>query len=183
MSGDSKVCTKCGVTKPLTGFYNQKGATDGKTSWCAECIRAKQRAYASTPEGKAAKKRHEQSDAGRAGQKRRIKRWNATENGKRKNKEKVDRYRATERGREVSRRVARDQYAKNPNRTRATAKVNYEIRCGRLPAPSTTTCKYCPAQAQQYHHYLGYDPEHWLDVEPVCRKCHTAIHHTPSNRS
>lgn len=41
-----------------------------------------------------------------------------------------------------------------------------------LPQVSTQTCAECGATAADYHHYLGYEPEHWLDVTPLCRKCH-----------
>lgn len=36
-------------------------------------------------------------------------------------------------------------------------------------------CHYCPAQAKQYHHHNGYEPEHYLDVVPICIKCHGEI--------
>jgi hypothetical protein len=29
----------------------------------------------------------------------------------------------------------------------------------------------------QYHHYLGYAPEHRLTVVPLCGSCHRSIHH------
>ena len=54
--------------------------------------------------------------------------------------------------------------------------VNHAIRDGKLSRPDIKLCLYCPKSAQQYHHYLGYEPEHWLDILPVCRKCHTRIH-------
>jgi len=32
-----KVCTKCGVSKDLSEFYNLKRSRDGKQWWCKEC--------------------------------------------------------------------------------------------------------------------------------------------------
>ena len=34
-----KVCTKCGIDKPLSAFCSRKGVPDGRTSWCRECYR------------------------------------------------------------------------------------------------------------------------------------------------
>lgn len=43
---------------------------------------------------------------------------------------------------------------------------------GVLPQVSSQKCVKCGSQAAHYHHYLGYAPEHWLDVEPLCNRCH-----------
>ena len=34
----TKVCSKCGETKPLTDFYKDKKASDGHQSWCKRCV-------------------------------------------------------------------------------------------------------------------------------------------------
>ncbi len=54
------------------------------------------------------------------------------------------------------------------SRTEASAAVGRAIERGELPEPKTLTCADCGSAAQVYDHYLGYDPEHWLDVQPVC---------------
>lgn len=41
-----------------------------------------------------------------------------------------------------------------------------------LPQVSTRPCAKCGQPAADYHHHLGYEPEHWLDVLPLCRRCH-----------
>ena len=51
---------------------------------------------------------------------------------------------------------------------RASAAVGQAIKQGKLPHPTTLTCADCGAVATSYDHYLGYAPEHWLDVQPVC---------------
>lgn len=43
---------------------------------------------------------------------------------------------------------------------------------GSLPKASACQCAICGQAAHHYHHYLGYEPEHWLDVIPLCRPCH-----------
>lgn len=41
----SKTCTKCGETKPLDGFYRDKGKADGRSPHCKECERERYRCY------------------------------------------------------------------------------------------------------------------------------------------
>lgn len=41
----TKACTKCGEVKPITDYYREKRALDGKTSDCKECIKARTREY------------------------------------------------------------------------------------------------------------------------------------------
>ena len=40
--GKSKQCTKCGQTKPLTGFHKRKGRKDGVVADCKDCRNAAQ---------------------------------------------------------------------------------------------------------------------------------------------
>jgi len=40
-----KTCTKCGVTKNLSEFHNNKNTKDGRTSFCAVCNNEKIKAY------------------------------------------------------------------------------------------------------------------------------------------
>lgn len=60
----------------------------------------------------------------------------------------------------------------HPEQRKAVHAVNNAIATGKLPRPDTLQCHYCDAQAEQYHHWHGYAPEHWLDVIPVCSECH-----------
>lgn len=45
------------------------------------------------------------------------------------------------------------------------------VRHGKISKPTTFKCSDCPKQATEYDHYLGYAPEHWLDVQPTCHSC------------
>jgi hypothetical protein len=64
------------------------------------------------------------------------------------------------------------------NKLAARSAVNVEVRLGKRPHPNTLQCVDChhvwkPGDPRhEYDHHLGYAPEHWLDVVPVCRKCH-----------
>jgi RecJ-like exonuclease len=55
--------------------------------------------------------------------------------------------------------------------------VGYLVRMRKLPRPEMVLCVICKKQhADEYHHHNGYSPLHVVDVIPVCRKCHNAIH-------
>lgn len=58
---------------------------------------------------------------------------------------------------------------------RAQAAVSYAVRSGRLVRVDTLKCAQCDATAQAYHHE-SYEPERWLDVIPLCDKCHRRLH-------
>ena|SRR3990167_380487 len=53
--------------------------------------------------------------------------------------------------------------------------TNHAIEAGRLPMPKTLICVNCGKLAREYHHHLGYAPEHQLDVVPVCSRCNKAL--------
>jgi hypothetical protein len=45
-SGTRKVCTRCKKRRQVTSFYRDKHMKDGRSSWCKECTREYDRAYA-----------------------------------------------------------------------------------------------------------------------------------------
>lgn len=51
--------------------------------------------------------------------------------------------------------------------------VTQAVKKGLKSSPKKLKCSDCGTrQADHYHHYEGYDLEHWLDVVPLCRWCH-----------
>jgi len=48
---ETKVCTGCGIEKPLSDFYNSKSTKDGKTYKCKDCRKKYNAWFRSTPEG------------------------------------------------------------------------------------------------------------------------------------
>lgn len=90
-------------------------------------------------------------------------------------------YRQTERGKAMHKhhrqtekyKATRKRYLIcHPEYKKARNVISNAIAAGKLPLPNTMQCHYGNHQAEQYHHYLGYAPEHRLDVIPVCLKCH-----------
>lgn len=65
--------------------------------------------------------------------------------------------------------------------SRAHAAVHAAVAGGLLKPAGSCECHDCGRPAAIHHHYLGYDPTHWLDVVPLCRRCHR-FRHPPSPR-
>jgi hypothetical protein len=58
-------------------------------------------------------------------------------------------------------------------------KVGHEVRSGRMAPARELWCSHCGSKADHYHHYLGYDEYHWLDVIPLCVRCHKRAEFAP----
>lgn len=61
----------------------------------------------------------------------------------------------------------------------ARAALNSAVRSGLLPRPNDVRCTDCPhvwlkglGNRHEYDHHKGYDPEHYLVAEVVCKACH-----------
>ena len=61
-------------------------------------------------------------------------------------------------------------------RGKARQAVSNLIRAGKLPRADDVPCADCghigASQKHDWDHHLGYQPEHYTDVESVCRICH-----------
>ncbi len=138
----TKSCRVCKKIKPLSEFPKNRSKKSGYNSECNTCCNKYYKEYRQTEKGKVA---HHKAN----------KKYRKTKKGKAVNLKSVQRFNV-----------------RHPNQTKAVRTVNHAIRNGKLIRPNTQICHYCPAKAEQYHHHLGYEPEHWLDVIPVCIKCH-----------
>ncbi len=169
----SKRCSKCKGIKPLYEFTKCRTTKDGLQYKCKSCarnynqteeIKAQQRAYRKTEKGKALSRiacnKYQKTTKGKAAEKR----YRQSDKGK----ARTERYRKSEK-----RKATKKQYdILHPEYKKAGDAINHAIRDGKLPRANTLQCHYCPNQAKQYHHYKGYEPEHWFDVVPVCIPCH-----------
>ncbi len=60
----------------------------------------------------------------------------------------------------------------------ANAAIKQAVRVDRIMPPAKAcVCADCGKQASHYHHE-SYEPEHWLDVVPLCASCHKIRHLT-----
>ena len=93
-------------------------------------------------------------------------------------------YSKTDRGRITQRKYRQSKKGKKRAKSlprkyqrKAHKAVRDAIGRGEIKQASTMPCSQeCGGMAMDYHHYNGYDKEYWLDVVPVCRKCHHKIH-------
>lgn len=189
----SKQCRTCKEIKPISEFYKHPDTRDGHFNICKSCKNKRQKDYRKTEKGKAVHRRYRKSEKGKAVEKRykksekgkaAEKRYQQSEKRKIACRKGWSRYEATEKGKAAIKRYRQSKEGKaiqkryrihHPERVEAHSAVNIAIKIGRLPRPDSLQCHYCPAQAKEYHHYKDYEPEHWLDVIPVCIKCHNEI--------
>lgn len=173
----SKRCSKCKENKSLSDFYKNYTAKDGYRSDCKAC----RKKYSQTEKHKASQKRYRQTEKGKFTQRigqirhRRTEKYKANQKRYYQSEEyKIDhkRYRNSEKGKATIRENALRYKIRHPERRKAKAAVQNAIRIGKLPPINSLQCHYGEHPAEQYHHWHGYAPEHWLDVIPVCCKCH-----------
>lgn len=182
----TKRCSKCKEIKSVSEFYKRKISRDGLQPICKTCRLKEEKEYYQTEKGKVvnrkANKKYQKTKKGRKTNCKAVARYFKTKKGKatqkrfyesEKYKAGQKRYRHREKGKANIKRWSRRYYNQYPERIKARGIVCYAVKTGRLPRPNTLQCHYCPAQAEQYHHRLGYAPEHWFDVVPICRKCHS----------
>ncbi len=156
-------CTKCQKIKSLSEYtLRASGVYAGKyESQCRACKNAHGAKYRASTSG--IQKRNREN----------MREWR--ERNREWYRQYTSMYRAE--NREVHREQVKKGRAANPLREKAHSAVRYAIRRGDLSPAWAMVCEVCQeAQALEYHHHLGYAPEHWLDVKVVCLECHGAAH-------
>lgn len=165
----TKYCPKCESVKPSDDFYVDSTRYDGLSSMCKVCKRGLDKGYSKTEAGQKSrqerKNRYRQSKKGRA-----------TERSY-KQSEKVKLATRLYKRSEAGKLAYLRQRQNHPERFKAREAVIYAVKIGRLPRVSTLKCQDCGESAREYHHW-SYEPEHWLDVIPLCKNHHSARHHT-----
>lgn len=179
-------CNVCQLLFPLTAnhWHKSKAHSGGFVYTCKTCASIK---------AKASRANHLEEDRERSRAWRKLNPekyadYIATHSeqiadGKRdwreRNPDKVKQHKENDRKRNPQsqeRRLQRHR-EKHPLRAKAREAVTYAVRIGKLPRVWTLKCAHCGNPAQQYHHHYGYEPEHWLDVIPLCKPCHWKIDH------
>lgn len=184
-----KKCSKCGIEKPQEYFHRDKSKKDGHCSYCIECSKENSKKYHEehvkemSEYGKAYHIKHKDEHALRMKEWYQKNRNNIIEKAKvyykghiEKFAERYKRYSKTERGKKAASTGQRNYIQNHPERKRAHGAINNAVRHGKMKPASDFICVHCyNKQAEHYHHYKGYDKEHWLDVIPVCATCHKII--------
>jgi hypothetical protein len=68
----------------------------------------------------------------------------------------------------------RSHFERNRIKYKARQAVNAAVKRGQLTRPAV--CNRCRETALLYGHHHSYAPEHWLDVEWLCKRCHLRHH-------
>lgn len=145
-----KWCYKCKSWKKPSEFGSNRAKKDGLATECKVCANTNAMRYAHSPHGSQIRKLYEQRDS----VKKRKADYEHSERGKQKKKKNLNKF---------------------PERRKARRMINNAIRDGRFPHISMQKCIICSKPAEEYHHYLGYAPEHWFDVQAVCKSCHIIL--------
>lgn len=176
---DDKRCPQCGLIMPLSCFSKDKSRPAGVKVWCRECCRAYSAAHPPKP-----RPAPSQKTCKGCGEAKAISEFY-------RNKLCADGYRSIckvciavrgrlpewveSRRRSESRRPKRT-VRRDPLKTAARNAVKSAIARGELAHWNTAICAHCGGAAVHYHHQNGYEREHWLDVIPLCRLCHSNEH-------
>lgn len=148
-----KECFKCGVIKELSCFYKHSKMKDGHLNKCKECTKKDVRSNYSNN-----KEYYVEYDKKRAMRSDRV--------------ESRRKYRSSKRGKEVIKNLHKKDYEKSPLKFKARAKLNYEIRMGRLSKPSK--CEECGKECVTHGHHHDYSQP--LNVKWLCSTCHYEWH-------
>lgn len=176
-------CSKCEQLKPLSEFHTDKRAASGHRSDCREC-RRKPVLVTIAPGCKICR---------RCNSTKPIEMFNRQGDGKkswcksceqeykrlpavRERKRLSARQNRTAEKRESRRIYSRLYRERHPDRAAARRAVNNAIKMGKLKPARVNPCSRCGEMAAQYHHHKGYEQKYWLEVEPLCAKCHVSVH-------
>ena len=149
------ICLKCPINKPVSDFYTDRSRKEGHCRWCKSCMNAYQRSERGRAAHNKANAKYQQTPKGKAAIRKGVAKHSKTPKGKATHKRFIDRY---------------------PDHFKAKCAVNNAVASGKMPRVGTQICYYCPNPADHYHHWHGYEPEHWLDVVPACVECHKEEH-------
>ena len=179
----TKMCIKCNDTKPIDEFRKRKDSKDGHRNDCRICENLRQNKRYHTPDGKKLAmdriRRYRKTIKGKAiSKKAKSKYFNKPENIIKSRRSARERQRSNKKKKSKQNKTKasqsfRDRY---PKKYKAHIAVTNAIAQKILPPAKNCKCTICQKKAEQYHHHLGYKPEHWLDVIPVCQCCHMNIH-------
>lgn len=158
----TKKCTSCGCDKPVAEFHHSKATRDGYTQRCKACRKIEYESKKGLVQEYYKKNRAKLIEQAREYSRLR----------KRKKRNAVSKKKHNEQNKEYRKRY--------PVKSKAQDAVSYAIAQGRFPRASTHNCTHCGSAATEYHHW-SYEPEHWLDVIPLCHNCHMKIH-SPSKK-
>ena len=148
-----KVCFKCNIEKPLSGYYRHKAMADGHLNKCKECTK-------------------KDSHKHRAENLERVRAYDRNRPNRAERIKKQSEYHKTDKGKEVSLTGMRNYRKANPDRYKANCAVSNAVRDGRLKRPSL--CSKCLIECKPHAHHDDYSKP--LSVRWLCVGCHHEFH-------
>lgn len=82
-------------------------------------------------------------------------------------------YNQTERGKAAAKKRVYKAIETHPEKHKARYMFRYAVQAGKI---QRQPCEICGLEKSEAHHYLGYEPEHWYDVQWLCRQHHFDAH-------
>lgn len=160
-------CKECLEVKDEEEFHRAKTKLNGRAGKCKVCKAAYQKEHRALPEVKERNRALAKVNNAIPEVKERIKEWHQSDVGKESHKKAHDKYRATQEGQQ---------------KAKARRAVRTAVEAGRLIRPERCSLFFplypiCKGQIEGHHH-LGYDREHWLDVQWLCAEHHIMLDRT-----
>lgn len=174
-----KICKKCGVSKEpnSNNFYKQsKRKPDGLHPWCKDCCKSHQKK--TLPQRNARERERWAIDDDYRKQRLEIQRgWIERNREHKREVERRNRLKNPEPYKERQKRYSEKHKGKLKKQKRATMRVLYEVKMGRMNRPKI--CERCGKEypiIEAAHH----DYNKPLDIEWLCKPCHaTWDYHEP----
>ena len=146
-----KRCTKCKIEKELSEFSKNRSRRDRLQHVCKECCREYQQTATGKEVSQKAHRKYRETKAG---------------------KEIEWKYAQSDPGKEVRRKTNQKYKRLNTKKTKPHHAVEYALKTGKLTRPNH--CESCFKECRPDGHHEDYSRP--LDVEWLCKKCHTNLH-------
>lgn len=168
-----KRCDNCGEPKPATSeyFHRHKNYSDGLRPTCKICRKVETKTYYESNKLQVLKANADWRDRNSE----KMKEYQDKYVLAHPEKVTASKKQYEETHKEVlyiRTKIARETH---PEQYAARKAVQIAVKRGELTAIALCKCNRCENMARHYHHW-SYEPEHWLDVEPLCIKCHQKEH-------
>ena len=162
----TKKCSRCSEVGPLSDFYLDKRAKDGRQSACAACSRLSTDAWRKVNRSHLAQYRRDYNNKNRRAVLRSKREW------ARKNRDRSRERRRLVVAADPAAESARQRGYREANLDKCAARdaVNNAVKRGDI-VPGA--CSRCPEKKAEAHHP---DYEKHLDVVWLCRRCHRKLH-------
>ena len=100
-----------------------------------------------------------------------------TPKGKETQRKAVSKHFKTAKGK-ANRKRSNAQHRRDwPEKVKAHGAISSAVRGNRIPPPSALMCACgCGRAAEEYHHFNGYEPKHWFEIDAYTRECHGDLH-------